>query len=59
MFELDYLEYLDEALNEVFEVEIALKENMLKNGKKTKKFLLKPSMTNKGAEICKLVNFFI
>ncbi len=49
VFELDYLDYLDEALNEVFEVESALKENL--NKLKTKKFILKPSMTNKGAEI--------
>jgi hypothetical protein len=36
VFELDYLEYLDEALNEAFEVELALKENLLNNVKKTK-----------------------
>jgi tubulin--tyrosine ligase len=46
---------LDEALNDVYEVEIALKENEQKklnnNNEKTKKFILKSSMTNKGAEI--------
>ena len=52
---MDYLDYLDEALNEVFEVELALKENLTKSSEKTKKFILKSSMTNKGAEICKLI----
>ncbi len=53
VFELDYLDYLDEALNDVFELEIALKENLDKKVKNeaTKKFILKSSMTNKGAEI--------
>lgn len=52
VFELDYLDYLDEALNEVFEVEQALRDNYNKNNnEKTKKFILKPSMTNKGAEL--------
>jgi hypothetical protein len=42
-------------MNDVFEVENALKENELKkqrnNNEKTKKFILKSSLTNKGAEI--------
>ena len=55
VFELDYLDYLDEALNDVYEVEAALKQNdRIKSenpNAKTKKFILKSSMTNKGAEI--------
>jgi tubulin---tyrosine ligase len=53
IFELDYIDYLDEALNEAFEVELELKENekRLEENIKTKKFILKSSMTNKGAEI--------
>ena len=55
VFELDYLDYLDEALNDCFEVEMALNENnQIKSSnslKKTKKFILKSSMTNKGAEM--------
>jgi len=31
VFELDYLDYLDEALNDVFELEIALRENLEKS----------------------------
>lgn len=69
VFELDYLDYLDEALNECFEVETALRENeIIKSSndvtKKTKKFILKSSMTNKGAEMLifdsrsQLENFF-
>lgn len=53
IFELDYLDYIEEALNEVFEVEDALRSNLecLKENKKTKKFILKSSMTNKGNDI--------
>ena len=54
VFELDYLDYIDEALNDVFEVENSLRENEIKMksmGEKTKKFILKSSMTNKGAEM--------
>lgn len=54
ILELDYLDYLDEALNDIFEVELALKNNLEiieKGSSKTKKFILKSSMTNKGAEI--------
>jgi tubulin---tyrosine ligase len=53
VFELDYLEYLDEAMNDCFEVENELKENEIRilNNEKTIKFILKSSLTNKGAEI--------
>jgi tubulin--tyrosine ligase len=62
VFELDYIDYLDEALNDVFEVEQALNDNLTKAN--TKKFILKSSMTNKGAEMLlfdtkkQLVDFF-
>jgi tubulin---tyrosine ligase len=69
VFELDYLDYLDEALNECYEVEASLNENekiksSMEENKKTKKFILKSSMTNKGAEMLifdsrvQLENFF-
>ena len=53
IFELDYLDYLEEALNEVYEVEVAMRENVAKreNNQTTTKFILKSSMTNKGAEM--------
>ncbi|CAF0703576.1 unnamed protein product [Brachionus calyciflorus] len=52
VFELDYIDYLDEALNDCFEVEKALEKNLTKEtNEPTKKFILKSSMTNKGAEI--------
>jgi tubulin---tyrosine ligase len=55
IFELDYLDYLDEALNEAYEVDFALRDNELKKkankNEITKKFILKSSLTNKGAEI--------
>ena len=53
IFELDYLDYIEESLNEVFEVEASLRSNLecLKENKKTKKFILKSSMTNKGNDI--------
>lgn len=59
VFQLDYLDYIDEALNEVYEVEVALRENetMCKQPSSnieqqtTTKFILKSSMTNKGAEM--------
>ncbi|RMZ95724.1 tubulin tyrosine ligase [Brachionus plicatilis] len=66
VFELDYIDYLDEALNDCFEVEQALESNLSsKEGQSTKKFILKSSMTNKGAEILifdtkkQLEDFFI
>lgn len=53
IFELDYLDYIEESLNEVFEVEEAMRENLarIEQGQKTKKFILKSSMTNKGNDI--------
>lgn len=52
VFELDYMDYLDEALNDCFEVEQALENNLyIEKENDTKKFILKSSMTNKGAEI--------
>jgi tubulin--tyrosine ligase len=53
VFELDYLDYLDEALNDCFEVENDLKENenRKEENKQTTKYILKSSLTNKGAEI--------
>ncbi|OLY80155.1 putative tubulin-tyrosine ligase [Smittium mucronatum] len=56
IFELDGLDYLDEALDECFEVRDCLEENVqITSGettaKKTNKFILKPSMTNKGSGI--------
>lgn len=71
IFQLDYLDYIDEALNEVYEVEVALRENesIVKSvdnnsNQTTTKFILKSSMTNKGAEMllfdrrCQLESFF-
>lgn len=66
IFELDYLDYIEEALNEVFEVEAAMRDNLekKKRNETTKKFILKSSMTNKGNDIlifdCRsqLVEFF-
>ena len=51
-----YKSYIsDEALNDIFEVELVLKENeqlkLSASAKPTKKYLLKSSMTNKGAEM--------
>ena len=53
IFELDYLDYIEESLNEVFEVEVAMRENLSKIdlNQPTKKFILKSSMTNKGNDI--------
>ena len=53
VFELDYLDYLDEAMNDCFEVENDLKENesRISRNEKTVKYILKSSLTNKGAEI--------
>lgn len=53
IFELDYLDYIEESLNEVFEVEQEMRENLarIELGQKTKKFILKSSMTNKGNDI--------
>lgn len=53
IFELDYLDYIEESLNEVFEVEQAMLKNLtqIEKGLKTQKFILKSSMTNKGNDI--------
>lgn len=66
IFELDYLDYIEEALNEVFEVELSMRDNLDRTAlnKPTKKFILKSSMTNKGNDILifdlrqQLVDFF-
>ena len=51
-FELDHIDYIDEALNEVFEVERDLKENEEKSEEEKKHvFIIKPSMANKAAGI--------
>ncbi|CDS04174.1 hypothetical protein LRAMOSA07129 [Lichtheimia ramosa] len=50
LFELDHIDYLDEALNEVFEVERDLKENE-ESGEIRHMFIIKPSMANKAAGI--------
>ncbi|KAI7859272.1 tubulin-tyrosine ligase family-domain-containing protein [Circinella umbellata] len=51
-FELDHIDYIDEALNEVFEVERDLKENEDKSEEEMKHvFIIKPSMANKAAGI--------
>ncbi|PVV03788.1 hypothetical protein BB560_001723 [Smittium megazygosporum] len=56
ILDLDDPEYLDEALNECFEVQEAMEQNMqiINSGldsSQTKKFLLKPSLTGKGTGI--------
>jgi tubulin--tyrosine ligase len=49
-FELDHVDYFDEAMNEVFEVERDLQEN--EEGDEAKHmFIIKPSMANKAAGI--------
>jgi len=66
IFELDYLDYIEESLNEVFEVEVAMRENLSRKdlNQPTKKFILKSSMTNKGNDILifdtrqQLIDFF-
>ncbi|KAI8136703.1 tubulin-tyrosine ligase family-domain-containing protein [Fennellomyces sp. T-0311] len=50
LFELDHIDYMDEALNEVFEVERDLKEND-ENPENKHVFIIKPSMANKAAGI--------
>lgn len=51
LFELDHVDYLDEALNEVFEVEHELRENDKKSKQEKSVFIIKPSMANKAAGI--------
>jgi hypothetical protein len=50
LFELDHIDYLDEAMNEVFEVERDLADNENRDSNK-KAFIIKPSMANKAAGI--------
>jgi hypothetical protein len=50
LFELDHIDYLDEAMNEVFEVERDLADNETRDSNK-KAFIIKPSMANKAAGI--------
>lgn len=51
-FELDHVDYFDEAMNEVFEVERDLLENEESGDKKEKRmFIIKPSLANKAAGI--------
>eukprot|EP00048_Salpingoeca_helianthica_P018505 m.242162 g.242162 ORF g.242162 m.242162 type:complete len:422 (+) comp25317_c0_seq1:36-1301(+) len=52
LFELDDPYYFEEAMNEVFEVAQELQENeSIEDAHLTKKWILKPSITNKGAEV--------
>lgn len=52
LFELDDPYYFEEAMNEVFEVAQELEENeSIEDAHLTKKWILKPSITNKGAEV--------
>jgi tubulin---tyrosine ligase len=50
LFELDHIDYLDEAMNEVFEVEQDLADNEDRETDR-KAFIIKPSMANKAAGI--------
>lgn len=50
LFELDHIDYLDEAMNDVFEVEQDLADNETRDSDK-KAFIIKPSMANKAAGI--------
>jgi hypothetical protein len=50
LFELDHIDYLDEAMNEVFEVERDLADNEGRESDR-KAFIIKPSMANKAAGI--------
>lgn len=51
LLECDYADYLDEALNESFELREALEENEAVPAEKRKYFILKPSMTDRGQGI--------
>jgi tubulin--tyrosine ligase len=50
-FEVIHVDYLDEALEEIFEVVQECKENDKRIEEEKVKFILKPSLGNKGAEI--------
>lgn len=49
MFELDHVDYFDEAMNDVFEVERDLRENETRGSRHM--FIIKPSLANKAAGI--------
>ncbi|ORX47399.1 tubulin-tyrosine ligase [Hesseltinella vesiculosa] len=53
LFELDHVDYLDEAMNEVFEVErdLLANEDLDLNSPDRRRFILKPSLANKAAGI--------
>lgn len=48
ILQLDHIDYLDEALNDLFEVQLELEQNLSKEPCDRALFILKPSMTNKG-----------
>lgn len=50
-FELDYAEFLDDALVECFELRASLEENDGKEGKERKWWILKPGMSDRGQGI--------
>jgi tubulin--tyrosine ligase len=50
LFELDHIDYLEEAMNDVFEVEQDLADNETKENDRLA-FIIKPSMANKAAGI--------
>lgn len=52
-FELDYAEFLDDALDDVWELRCVLEENeqLIAQGEKAKTFIMKPSMSDKGQGI--------
>ena len=51
VLQVDHVDYLDEALNECFEVERDLLRNASLEVAQRKKFILKPSLANKGVGI--------
>lgn len=52
-FELDYAEFLDDALDDVWELRCVLEENeqLISQGEKGRTFIMKPSMSDKGQGI--------
>ncbi|KAI8083162.1 tubulin-tyrosine ligase family-domain-containing protein [Halteromyces radiatus] len=50
-FELDHVDYFEEAMNEVFEVERDLLANEEEEGELKHRFIIKPSLANKAAGI--------
>ncbi|GMG20724.1 unnamed protein product [Ambrosiozyma monospora] len=49
--ELDYAEFLDDSLDEVYELKCELMENEQRSGSEQKTYILKPSMSDKGQGI--------